>query len=261
MVLYGGDGVVPARLSVTASAVRRLVDLSDPQHRDQPGEYLPQSALDAVRCLVPCDDVSFQVQDIARRTVLGVQELEEYPSVSADEQAAFDELYWGHFWSSQCSYPNRTGDYVSVTRVSDFESSRQLATSRTGDVLRANGMRHEALVPLPPRGPLDERVLLWREDGHDFSDRDVLLLAMVRAHMVALRDAILARSRNPANLTGRQIQLLRLVATGLTNRQIARHLDLSEHTVRKHLENIFERLQVTSRTAAVARAMPEGLTG
>jgi DNA-binding NarL/FixJ family response regulator len=48
------------------------------------------------------------------------------------------------------------------------------------------------------------------------------------------------------------------VAAGLTNRQIARHVGLSEHTVRKHIENIFERLQVTSRTAAVARAFPSG---
>jgi DNA-binding CsgD family transcriptional regulator len=252
---------VPARLSVDASAVRHLADLSDPQHRDQPGTYLPQSVLEAVRSLVPCDDVTYQVQDVARRTVLGLQELEEGPSLSADEEAAVEELYWRGFWSSQCSYPNRTGDYVSVTRASDFESRRQLSTSRTGDVLRANGMRHEVLLPLAPRGPHDERLLLWREDGPDFSDRDVLLLAMVRAHIVALRDAVLAQSRNPVNLTERQLQLLRLVATGLTNRQIARQLDLSEHTVRKHLENIFERLQVTSRTAAVARAMPEGRTG
>ena len=250
-----------ARLSVTTSDVRRLVELSDPQHQDQPGEYLPRSALEAVRSLVPCDEVTFQVQDVARRTVLGLQELEEYPSMTADDEAALDELYWGHFWSSQCSYPNRTGDYRTVTRVSDFESPRQLATSHTGDVLRANGMRHEALLPLPPRGPLDERLLLWRRDGSDFSERDVLLLALVRAHLVTLRDAVVARTHDQADLTGRQVQLLQLVASGLTNRQIARHLGLSENTVRKHLENIFERLQVTSRAAAVARAMPYGLVG
>ena len=46
---------------------------------------------------------------------------------------------------------------------------------------------------------------------------------------------------------------MRLVAAGHTNRQIARRLVVAESTVRKHLENIFERLQVSSRTAAVAR--------
>jgi DNA-binding NarL/FixJ family response regulator len=43
------------------------------------------------------------------------------------------------------------------------------------------------------------------------------------------------------------------VATGCSNRQIARRLVVSEATVRKHLENIFSRLEVNNRTAAVAR--------
>jgi DNA-binding NarL/FixJ family response regulator len=57
-------------------------------------------------------------------------------------------------------------------------------------------------------------------------------------------------------LTQRQLELLRLVAEGRTNSQIARRLDISEGTVRKHLENIYQRLDVTSRTAAVLRAFP-----
>jgi DNA-binding NarL/FixJ family response regulator len=52
----------------------------------------------------------------------------------------------------------------------------------------------------------------------------------------------------------RQRQLLRLVAAGYTNDQIGRRLSISEATVRKHLENIFARLGVTSRTAAVTTA-------
>jgi DNA-binding NarL/FixJ family response regulator len=47
---------------------------------------------------------------------------------------------------------------------------------------------------------------------------------------------------------------LRLVAAGHTNTQIARRLGISEATVRTHLENIYGRLQVSSRTAAVTRA-------
>jgi len=52
---------------------------------------------------------------------------------------------------------------------------------------------------------------------------------------------------------------MHLIAAGHTNTQIARRLGLSEGTVRTHLENIYERLQVSSRTAAVTRAFPEGL--
>ena len=52
-------------------------------------------------------------------------------------------------------------------------------------------------------------------------------------------------------------RLLRLVADGHTNAQIARRLGLSEGTVRTHLVNIYSRLQVSSRTAAVLRAFPD----
>jgi DNA-binding NarL/FixJ family response regulator len=54
-------------------------------------------------------------------------------------------------------------------------------------------------------------------------------------------------------LTTRQRELLDLVADGCTNAQIARRLGIAEGTVRKHLENIYRSLGVSSRTAAVTR--------
>jgi DNA-binding CsgD family transcriptional regulator len=64
-----------------------------------------------------------------------------------------------------------------------------------------------------------------------------------------------ARSPEPEpQLTPRQWQLLDLLAAGHTNAQIARRLGVSEGTVRTHLENIYRRLNVTNRTAAVMRA-------
>ena len=59
-------------------------------------------------------------------------------------------------------------------------------------------------------------------------------------------------------LTARQWELLRLVAAGHSNADIARQLFLSENTVRKHLENIYQWLSVSSRTAAVALAFQSG---
>ena len=58
------------------------------------------------------------------------------------------------------------------------------------------------------------------------------------------------------DLTARQWELMRLTAAGLTNAQIAGALFISTATVRKHLENIFARLGVASRLAAVATAFP-----
>src|ERR671934_138062 len=77
-----------------------------------------------------------------------------------------------------------------------------------------------------------------------------------RPQLATLHETLLRRLAGEPELTTRQWELLRLVAAGLTNRQVGRCLHISEATVRKHLENIYQRLQVTSRTAAVARAFP-----
>jgi DNA-binding CsgD family transcriptional regulator len=63
----------------------------------------------------------------------------------------------------------------------------------------------------------------------------------------------------PSGLTDREVEVLRLVAQGCTNREIADALVLSEHTVRRHLQNVFGRLGVSSRSAAVAFAVQHDL--
>lgn len=55
-------------------------------------------------------------------------------------------------------------------------------------------------------------------------------------------------------LTQRELQVLRLVATGQTNKQIAADLALSEKTVARHMSNLFANLSVPPRTAATAHA-------
>ena len=68
------------------------------------------------------------------------------------------------------------------------------------------------------------------------------------------------RRRQPGGLTEREIQVLRLVAAGRTNRAIAGELVISEHTVARHLNNIFAKLGVSSRAAATAYAYEHRLT-
>jgi ATP/maltotriose-dependent transcriptional regulator MalT len=63
----------------------------------------------------------------------------------------------------------------------------------------------------------------------------------------------------PSGLTERELDVLRLVAQGRTNREVADALFLSEHTVRRHLQNVFGRLGVSSRAAAVAFAVQHDL--
>ncbi len=60
------------------------------------------------------------------------------------------------------------------------------------------------------------------------------------------------------SLTQREVEILRLVADGLSDKQIAARLHLSEHTVHRHISNILTKLNVHSRAAAVARASSAG---
>ena len=70
----------------------------------------------------------------------------------------------------------------------------------------------------------------------------------------------MGRLRNPQPArTEREAEVLHAVAEGSTNRQVAASLHVSEATVKTHLVHVFDKLGVTSRTAAVARARELGL--
>jgi len=151
-----------------------------------------------------------------------------------------------------------------VTKISDWYSARQWHSSGLYcDYLRAQEVEHMLAVCLPAgAGPYAGpgrtiRLAFFRGHGRDFSERDRALLALLRPHLHrAYLDA--ERRRDPAaQLTPRQWELLHLVAAGHTNAQIARRLGISAGTVRIHLENIYQRLHVSSRTAAVTRAFAD----
>ena len=133
------------------------------------------------------------------------------------------------------------------------------------DIFRPQGYEHQLQLCLPDPVGLNAgpgrtvRLHLFRGPGLDFTDRDRAVLTLLRPHLhQAYLDA--ERRRHPApRLTPRQKELLRLVAAGHTNTQIARRLGISEGTVRIHLENIYKKLHVSSRIAAVTCAFPGGL--
>jgi DNA-binding NarL/FixJ family response regulator len=128
---------------------------------------------------------------------------------------------------------------------------------------RLLGFEHGLMLCLPRALPPTAgpgryvRLTFGRGPGHDFSERDRALLTLLGPH---LDQAYLKaeRRRHPVpGLTPRRKELLHLLAAGRTNTQIARRLGISDGTVRTHLENIYERLQVSSRTAAVTRALAD----
>ncbi len=109
------------------------------------------------------------------------------------------------------------------------------------------------------------------EAARDEAKRAIDLLAELRAELELARARTVlasldaksdsspkARDRS-AGLTAREIEVLKLVADGLNNQDIADKLFVSEHTIHRHVANIFSKLSVSSRAAAVAQAARRGL--
>lgn len=115
---------------------------------------------------------------------------------------------------------------------------------------------HTLTMPLPASPGQARTLVFLRWPGYPFGEEDQAAAALLQPHIA---DALRSQSRRAAArlLTGRQCELLRLVAAGHDNIAIARWLGLSPYTVRKHLENAFARLNVSSRTAAVAKFCPD----
>ena len=63
----------------------------------------------------------------------------------------------------------------------------------------------------------------------------------------------------PALLTSRELEILAAIGEGLTNKEVARRLGISPHTVKFHLEAIFEKLGAGSRAEAIAKGLRQHL--
>ena len=70
-----------------------------------------------------------------------------------------------------------------------------------------------------------------------------------------------ARRPRPAGLSDRQVEVLRLVASGLSNREIARRLGISPRTAEHHVQDVYLRIGRSSRAGAAMYAMEHGLSG
>jgi ATP/maltotriose-dependent transcriptional regulator MalT len=159
---------------------------------------------------------------------------------------------------------------------------RALATQATGAVLLAEGDPAAALVELRRalslwnelEAPYDgaRTSVLVAEACRALGDADGAALELAAARRLFERlgaeyDLALLRrleakpaSRRHDVLTAREVQVLRLVASGRTNRAIAGHLGISEKTVARHVANIFTKLGLSTRAAATAYAYEAGLT-
>jgi DNA-binding CsgD family transcriptional regulator/tetratricopeptide (TPR) repeat protein len=102
-------------------------------------------------------------------------------------------------------------------------------------------------------GDEDDAVLELRAAAATFGELGAVPDVDAARRLIDRRDTL------PRGLSRREGEVLKLVAAGLTNREIAAALVISEHTVARHLQNMFVKLDVSSRSAATAFAFEHGL--
>ena len=93
---------------------------------------------------------------------------------------------------------------------------------------------------------------------HAISRGDVVLQGSVAAKLIKGRETVGSSPHHETVLTERELEILRMAATGLRNKEIAATLFLSERTIEGHLSHAFNKLGVASRTEAIVHASAHG---
>ena len=110
------------------------------------------------------------------------------------------------------------------------------------------------------RSRLDE--IAWQagwEQGRAMSMERAIEYALSAEEPPATGQSPPSAPEHPAGLTSREVEVLGLVAKGLTNAQVAQRLFVSPRTVHRHLNSVYHKLGVSSRTAATRFAIEHGL--
>lgn len=188
--------------------------------------------------------------------------------LGADEIACFDR----HFFEHPLVRHHGLEGGVLTRRISDLVSRHDFQRSALyGDYYRRLRLEYTIAMPLLRDHRTLVSVVLNRR-GPDFDERDRERLDLLRPHLaflyrLACRATALPRGEPPAvpsptlpdssppGLTLREAEVMRWLARGKTDAEIAALLSISPRTVQKHLEHVYVKLGVETRTAAVMRAL------
>jgi DNA-binding CsgD family transcriptional regulator len=244
--------------------LRALTAVVEDGLRDDPGGAMPWAVLDHLLQLVPCEGVSFNELNVRERQPITLQGVAEGGARSLEcnfaenDQPPYSE-YWLHRESFlPSSYLDRNGDTTSVLRWSDFYTAAELKNAPFyAEYMRPMGTKYGVYLPLPTGSGRNRRLVFGRKSGPDFSERDLLVLRLLRPHLHEVYLDAERRRRGIPQLSRREREVLQLVAQGYSNADIARILFISVSTVAKHMEHIFDRTGVRTRTAAATLALPQ----
>ena len=199
-------------------------------------ERLPSLVASEFTTLSVCDLVS------GRREVYGMPA----GALSAEDRKAFDRHFSEHPLVRFHGY-DRGG---ATQRISDcLPPARFRESALYNDYYRRIRIDHAMALPIYVRDGLLVSFVLNRS-RRDFSDRERALLDVLRPHLARLYRRTAALER----LTAREGDVLNWIARGKSDAQIGAILGISARTVQKHLQNLYAKLGVENRTAAVIRA-------
>jgi DNA-binding CsgD family transcriptional regulator len=222
----------------------------------------PDRALGAVRQLVGGIHCSYNEIDLVQgrhRIVVDPPELVGHEAAPQFDRYIDQHPVIAHYAATGDPRSHLISDFVTATEFRRLELYgeffRQLDTeTQLSNTLSAGQGRFVIGLAL-------------NRGSEGFSERDRLQLDILRPHLLIAHDnaakltaALAGAPSGPSTgtsealcrLTDRQRQVLRLVANGHTNAEIALQLGISLATAKKHLEHILQRLDLTSRTAAAA---------
>ncbi len=247
--------------------LRDILDLADTVHT-APSTTVVTEILRRLEGLLGSDGVMFHAmdsKDFSYRHVQGVFAGE--PEVFSGDGCTDDDVFvtegmevlHDHWWVSPCSIIERTGAPV-ATSIRSWYGERRWAEHPV----------HREYIPYvdelifgyPDGGVKTLRILAGRESGPSFGERELTICRLLLPHLHDVLAAVVTPSQPTARLlTARQEEILHLTEIGMSNQQIGAALGISATTVRTHLEHIFARLGVATRTAAVTAAFgsPSGV--
>lgn len=153
------------------------------------------------------------------------------------------------FLSSQASTIFRTRGVVTLGELLPVVGRDHRLYAQ--DFLFPNGIRDQLTVWLPSSAHIHGYISLVSAQRGTFSDRDIDLLGALRPHLsflLAQKLSLTRMAQASAPLTARERQISTFIADGLTNRQIARQLTITEDTVKKHVSNAMLKLNLRNRT-------------
>jgi DNA-binding CsgD family transcriptional regulator len=239
-------------VSIDARDVSAVLEIVHDGARDVGHDPFPPTVLFGLARLIPSDAcVGYQEADVAGEfhVVEQVEVIGTPPSEKTER--AFHTLGWQNPMHCRL-HAHEQG----VLRLSDLLSRKQRSRLEYNEVVwRAHDI-DDALRMWLPAPPGRARSIYLERSGKEYTNRERTLMQLLRPHLVRMRLNAESRRRMDASrgLTPREAEVLGWLARGGTNADVAAALFISPQTVRKHLENIFEKLGVRTRTAAAAYA-------